>query len=63
MSEDLDTPPTSRNDTVLRLLVLGVIYTVAVFFVVALSPSMGFMSPPSAGDTGSVAAAPESRAR
>lgn len=63
MSEDQDHRPTSKNDTVLRLLVLGVIYTVAVFFVVALSPSLGFMSPPSAGEIGSVAAAPEPSAR
>lgn len=63
MSENLDAQPTNKSDTTLRVLVLGSIYALAIFFVVALSPSMGFVTPHPTGEVGRVAAAPEPAAR
>lgn len=34
-----------RDDTALRVLVLGAVYAAAVFFAVAFSPTMGFVTP------------------
>jgi hypothetical protein len=58
MTEFMDTPPRSTRETVLRILVLGGIYALAVVFVVALSPSMGLVTPHPTGEVGRVAEAP-----
>lgn len=59
MSEDSGLPPSSRRETLLRVLMLGAIYALAVTFVVVLSPSMGLVTPHPTGEVGRVAAAPE----
>lgn len=59
MSDDLGLPPANKRDTALRMLVLGAIYAAAITFVVALSPSMGLITPHPTGEIGRVAAAPE----
>lgn len=63
MSEISDTPTRSRRETVLRLLVLATIYTVAVLFVVAFSPSLGLVAQHQTGEIGRVAEAPEGARR
>lgn len=63
MSEESQHTPTSKSDTTLRILVLGTIYALAVFFVVALSPSMGFVTPHPTGEVGRVAEAPDTPKR
>lgn len=46
MKPNLEPPAAPiRDDTALRLLVLGVVYAVAVLFAVAFSPNMGFVTP------------------
>lgn len=59
MSEDPSLPTPRKRDTVLRVVMLGTIYALAIAFVVALSPSMGFVTPHPVGEIGRVAAAPE----
>lgn len=59
MSHDQNLPSGNKNETALRVLVLGTIYALALFFVVALSPSMGFVTPHPTGEVGRVAEAPE----
>lgn len=51
----------SKRETLLRVLVLGTMYALAVFFVIAFSPSMGVVAPQPAGDAGSVAAVEPAR--
>lgn len=63
MNEETSPTPTNKSDTTLRVLVLGAIYAVAVFFVVALSPSMGFVTPHPTGEVGRVAEAPDTPKR
>lgn len=59
MRDNLELPQNHKRETVLRIMVLGAIYAAAVTFVVALSPSMGFISPHPVGEIGRVASAPE----
>ncbi|MGE5478019.1 MAG: hypothetical protein ACM3Q1_15285 [Bacteroidales bacterium] len=59
MIEDQAARPPRKGDTALRLLVLGSLYALAIFFVVAMSPSMGFVTSHPVGEVGRVAAAPE----
>lgn len=59
MSDDLGLPPSKKSETALRVLVLGAIYATAIGFVVALSPSMGLVTPHPTGEVGRVASAPE----
>lgn len=59
MSENLDQPPTTTRETALRVAMLGIVYALALAFVVALSPSMGFVSPHPTGEVGRIAAAPD----
>lgn len=59
MSDDQGMPPANKRETALRMLVLGAIYVAAITFVVALSPSMGLVTPHPTGEVGRVAAAPE----
>lgn len=63
MSEYSEPTSPPKRETALRVLVLGTIYAVAVFFVVALSPSMGFITPHPTGEIGRVAAAPDTQRR
>lgn len=63
MSEEAQPTPANKSDTTLRILVLGTIYALAVFFVVALSPSMGFVTPHPTGEVGRVAEAPDAPKR
>lgn len=63
MSEDSQATPTNKSDTTLRMLVLATIYALAVFFVVALSPSMGFVTPHPTGEVDRVAEAPDTPKR
>lgn len=60
MNEGLEITATRPvRDTILRVLVLGSVYAVAIAFVIALSPSAGLISPHPVRDTGNVAATPE----
>lgn len=59
MGDNLNSRTTPKSDTLMRVLVLGAIYGAALFFVVALSPSMGFVTPHRVGEIGRVASAPE----
>lgn len=63
MIEDQAARPSRKGDTALRLLVLGTLYALAIFFVVAMSPSMGFVTPHPIGEVGRVAAASEPATR
>jgi len=60
MKDDLpyDAIPTADTvETALRVVVLGALYAVAVFVVVAFSPSMGFVASHPTGEVGRVASA------
>lgn len=59
MSDNQEVPQMNKRETALRVLVLGAIYAAAISFVVALSPSMGLITPHPTGEVGRVAAAPE----
>lgn len=52
-----------KNETALRLMILGALYGLAVFFAVVFSPGMGFVAPHPVGETGRVAAAPDASQR
>lgn len=58
LSNISDIPSRSMRETVLRVVVLGTVYALALGFVVALSPSMGLFSPHATGEVGNVAQAP-----
>lgn len=58
MSDTSDNPPRRTRETVLRLVVLGTVYALALGFVVALSPSAGLIDPHAIGEIGRVAEAP-----
>lgn len=63
MSESPDTPPRATRETMLRVMVLGTIYALAISFVVALSPSMGLVTPHPTGEVGRVAEATDGARR
>lgn len=63
MSEQFQQPSPDKRETMLRVLVLGTIYALALGFVVALSPSVGLLTPHPTGEIGRVAAAPDSHHR
>lgn len=47
--------PPVEGENALRLVVLGSVYAAAVFFAVAFSPAIGFVSPHPVGETGRLA--------
>ena len=56
-----DNPPRSTRESVLRVVVLGAVYALALGFVVALSPSAGLVDTHITGEVGRIAEIPSAQ--